>query len=107
MNLQGNKSKTESKELSRSERQRFYQTAAWRRVRRRVLAMQPLCRACLKQARMTPAKICDHISPLWDDFQGFLKGPFQGLCRPCHAEKLEADLTARRKARLMEARPYA
>ena len=108
MDLQRQNSfKPEAKPLSRKEKQRFYNSSAWRRRRGLTLAKQPLCRACLKLGRQTPSEIADHISPLWADFQDFITAPLQGLCRDCHRAKLEADLLAKRKAALFEVREHA
>ena len=97
---------TEPKPLSRVERQRFYNRAAWKRIRRRVLKDHPLCQECLKWGRMAPSSVCDHVSPLWNDWKGFIKGPFQGLCRSCHTDKMVEDNSKKRRAAALEVRAW-
>ena len=33
------------------------------------------------------ATTVDHISPIWDSWHEFTKGPFQSLCADCHRQK--------------------
>ncbi len=74
----------------------------WRhqQMRKRVLAEEPLCRACLamEPKRYTPATIADHIKPLaeggTDD-----RGNYQGLCGPCHDEKTQREAARARGAK--------
>ena len=73
----------------RTERRRFYQHRVWKRIRVIQLKKAPLCENCQKQGRLTPANTCDHISPLWETWEEFIKGPYQSLCGPCHKEKTE------------------
>lgn len=63
---------------------RWYKTARWQALRRRVLAEQPLCVMCEAIDRIDVAVICDHIEPHRGDEAKFWTGPFQGLCKPCH-----------------------
>lgn len=58
----------------------------WRVLRLLFLARNPLCRVCLQQGILVPARVVDHIKlhhghsdPLfWD------QGNWQSLCIPCH-----------------------
>ena len=59
--------------------------ADWRKSRRRFLASNPLCAACLKRGVLTPATVVDHIVPhrgaqrlFWDESN------WQALCKQCH-----------------------
>ena len=61
--------------------------------RRRRLAAEPLCRACMAKGFVTVAVTPDHIQPL------ALGGSdeetnIQALCEECHADKTRADFYA-------------
>jgi len=60
--------------------------ADWRRVRERVLAIEPLCRECDKQGRVTVATEVDHIDPFEgvDDPRRLDPENLRPLCTPCH-----------------------
>ena len=62
--------------------------ATWQRLRRQVLAEEPLCRAC--KPRVTAAVAVDHIVPKakggTDD-----RANLQPLCQACHDAKTARD----------------
>lgn len=64
---------------------KWYKLAAWKRLRAQRLAVEPLCRMCRDDGRVTVANVCDHIRPhkgnraLFFDFANT-----QSLCKPCH-----------------------
>lgn len=68
-------------------RQRGY-NAQWERDRTAYLVAHPLCVECLRQGRVTPATVLDHVTPHRGDRVLFLD-PYnrQGLCVPCHGAK--------------------
>ncbi len=57
---------------------------AWRKVRKRQLARQPLCEMCMRQGRMTPADQVHHVKPL---SKGGTNAPsnLMSVCAPCHS----------------------
>lgn len=67
--------------------------ARWYRLRRMVLAREPLCRTCQAAGRVTAAAQVDHIVRAIDVIRE--RGPdafydaanLQPLCVPCHAAK--------------------
>lgn len=63
---------------------RWYSTARWRAIARTQLLTQPLCSMCAEVGDITPATVCDHITPHRGDADLFWSGPFQSLCKPCH-----------------------
>lgn len=63
---------------------RWYWTARWRTLARAQLAAEPLCRMCAERGELTPATVCDHITPHRGDAGLFWSGPFQSLCKGCH-----------------------
>ena len=61
-----------------------YNTRAWRRLRKLILAREPMCRFCLADGLMVEATVADHITPHKGDRRMFWHGPFQSLCATCH-----------------------
>ena len=47
----------------RSDMDKFYDTAAWRRLRREHARMHPLCVECEREGRVTALDVVDHIVP--------------------------------------------
>ena len=77
----------------RLKRNRFYQTATWRKIRARKL--KPLCSHCLKLGIYKKAVVLDHIDCQWESWPEFCAGPFQSLCQECHRTKtFQEDLPA-------------
>jgi 5-methylcytosine-specific restriction endonuclease McrA len=63
--------------------------ADWQRVRRAVLAIEPLCRFCADVGRTEPATDLDHIRP-FDGLADPLRldaDNLRPLCRPCHMQR--------------------
>lgn len=58
---------------------------AWKRIRDRYIAANPLCEQCRKDGRLTPAAEVHHILPLaaggTHDERNLM-----ALCTPCHSE---------------------
>lgn len=63
---------------------RLYGTRQWQALRANQLRIEPLCRMCQTQGRVTPATVCDHVEPHRGDVERFWAGPFQSVCAPCH-----------------------
>lgn len=62
--------------------------ASWRIARLRFLRNNPLCAECLRQARITPATVVDHIIPHRGDERLFWnQDNWQPLCKCCHDQK--------------------
>jgi hypothetical protein len=64
--------------------QRLYKRKGWQVRRRQQLLAQPLCEFCLREKRLTPARIADHVVPHRGDVNLFMLGRLQSLCKPCH-----------------------
>lgn len=66
----------------------FRKTRAWRRVHTAVLMDEPLCRACLADGVVMPARIVDHIEPrtLRPELT-MIRSNLQALCRSHFALK--------------------
>ena len=62
--------------------------ARHRRWRQRVLDRDNhLCQACLRNDKLTPAKVADHIVPHQRGGAQYDLNNGQALCLPCHARK--------------------
>lgn len=48
------------------------------------LRTHPLCATCLSRGVTTPATIADHVEPHRGDWNAFMLGKLQSLCKPCH-----------------------
>lgn len=57
----------------------------WQRLRRMVLAREPVCRSCQRE----PASEVDHIIALDKGGTNAMEN-LQGLCKPCHSRKTRA-----------------
>ena len=64
---------------------------AWRKLRKQVLAEEPLCRHCAAQGLTVPATEVDHMRGAADNSRDAL----QSLCKPCHSIKTMAELYGR------------
>ena len=70
-----------------------------RRLRKILLATEPLCRECRKKDRYTAATICDHVKPLSQGGQTMMEN-LQPLCRECSDKKTLADQGKRYRPRI-------
>ena len=62
--------------------------ARWQRARKQYLARNPLCVECLKDGRVVPATVVDHIIPHRGDQELFWsEDNWQSLCKQCHDRK--------------------
>jgi 5-methylcytosine-specific restriction enzyme A len=60
----------------------------WRRARKRYLAEHPLCVMCLKEEKVVPATVVDHVIAHKGDMGLFWdKNNWQALCKRCHDTK--------------------
>jgi 5-methylcytosine-specific restriction protein A len=60
----------------------------WQQTRIAYLRSHPLCVACEKMGRITPATVIDHIIPHRGDRALFWQSSnWQPLCKPCHDRK--------------------
>ncbi|MBA7611103.1 hypothetical protein ES703_18319 [subsurface metagenome] len=53
----------------------------WQKIRKMFLRRNPLCVECLKEGRITPTTVVDHIEPHKGDYDKFWnKDNLQSLC---------------------------
>lgn len=69
----------------------FYQSAAWRKLRRVKLQRNPMCEECERRGRITPAQMVDHIVPINKGGAPLDMYNLQSLCNACHARKSAKD----------------
>jgi 5-methylcytosine-specific restriction endonuclease McrA len=69
----------------RKEDNRFYASAAWRKLRAEVLRDYPLCEKCREDGIYVPAVDVDHIKPRKKRPDLALeRSNLRGLCKSCH-----------------------
>ena len=62
--------------------------ARWRAARLVFLRKNPLCAECMRNGRLTPATVVDHVIPHRGDQELFWDtNNWQPLCKACHDEK--------------------
>ena len=62
---------------------RYYKTARWQRLRKLHLAQHPMCKFCLEHGIVRVANVVDHVTPHKGDWNAFVTGKLQSLCKPC------------------------
>jgi len=67
--------------------QKFYESPAWRRLRKIQLGRYPMCQLCMAQGKAVPAVIVDHIIEIKDGGAALDLDNLQSACRQCHNTK--------------------
>jgi 5-methylcytosine-specific restriction protein A len=71
---------------------RWYNTAAWRHVRKAQLQAQPLCERCRLKNFLVPATVVNHKKPHKGDWSLFIDpANHQAVCQPCHDGPIQAE----------------
>ena len=65
-------------------RRTWYSLQQWKNRRAYQLLVEPLCRLCMEQGRITGATVADYIEPHLGDYNKFVLGELRSLCAPCH-----------------------
>ena len=68
-------------------RHKIYNTSRWQKLREYKKRRNPLCEECLRQGRITPMALVDHIIPIEDGGAVFDLSNLQSLCSACHNKK--------------------
>ena len=78
-----------------SNNQKFYESTAWRKLRKMHVSKNPYCVECAKQGRYIPVQQVDHIVAI--EFGGAKLDPdnLQSLCYSCHGKKSAAEKHAK------------
>lgn len=71
----------------------WYKLDVWLRRRADQLAREPLCARCLAGdlPRLTPATVANHNPPHRGDWEIFITGPLESLCKTCHDSDAQAE----------------
>jgi 5-methylcytosine-specific restriction protein A len=78
-------------------RNRFYNSAPWRRLRDWHLRRHPLCVVCERLGFAVAATDLDHIQSLAEHPDlALTESNLQSLCRPCHTAKTRSETTGRK-----------
>lgn len=70
----------DAKRAQQNKARPLYKTKRWLDLREYQLSKEPLCAYCARENRITPATVCDHVSPHDGEPERFWAGPFQSLC---------------------------
>jgi 5-methylcytosine-specific restriction endonuclease McrA len=65
----------------------WYKREPWLSIRKAQLAAHPACEQCLRQGRLVDATVVDHVTPHRGDWNRFVSGPFESLCKDHHDAK--------------------
>lgn len=60
------------------------QRKEWKHRREAQLAKQPLCERHLAQDRVVPATVANHKTPHRGNWELFIQGELESLCKSCH-----------------------
>ena len=85
--IANSKKKTRFTEKHVSENSSFYQSTAWRKVRKAYFTMHPICKWCEEEGRVTEGKIVDHIIEIIDGGDTLSFDNLQTLCQVHHNQK--------------------
>lgn len=78
--------------------QRFYRSAAWKKLSHQWLMTHPLCVRCQDQGIYRKADVVDHVVELRDDWSRRLDtSNLQSLCYACHNRKTAIEKAKRKK----------
>ena len=93
--------------LHNQDRQKFYDSAVWKRLRKEQKEKQPLCELCWENFRkQTVATVADHKDATWETWEQFLNFELQSLCYNCHRDKTTDDLVEIKRKKLLEVKEY-
>lgn len=63
---------------------KWYGTRAWRDKREEQLTLEPYCRMCREEGKQVLATIVDHVIPHRGDYELFINGKLDSLCKSHH-----------------------
>lgn len=75
---------------------KFYHSTRWARLRKWFIRKNPLCVHCMRDGRVTAARVIDHVVEIADGGQRYDIDNLQALCHACHNRKT-ADERAKRE----------
>lgn len=78
---------------------RWYGLAIWKRIRAQQLALQPYCERHLRRSVVVLASIVNHVDRHNGDWDRFISGPFESLCKTCHDSDVQREEKAAARVR--------
>lgn len=70
---------------------KWYSLSIWREIRIGQLVTEPLCRRCAARGDVVRATVVNHIEPHRGDWDRFIAGPFESVCKPCHDGEVQRE----------------
>jgi 5-methylcytosine-specific restriction protein A len=77
----------------------WYSLAAWKRRRDHQLAHHPLCERCKARGDTVQATVANHKQPHKGDWQMFIAGTLESVCKPCHDREVQREERAAARRR--------
>ena len=71
--------------------QSFYNSTKWRKYSHDIRRKEPLCTHCKENGKTVLATMVDHIKPILQGGDKWLRSNLQPLCSKCHAKKSASD----------------
>ncbi|HSH41619.1 MAG TPA: hypothetical protein VK973_05765 [Arenicellales bacterium] len=75
---------------------RWYSLQVWQQIRKRQLTEHPYCQRCEPRGQIVLATVCNHVVPHEGDWELFVGGPFESLCKTCHDADVQREERAAR-----------
>jgi 5-methylcytosine-specific restriction protein A len=74
----------------------FYNSRAWRNLRKRFLNNNPLCIVCEREDIITVATVADHVKAMSQGGEAMDEGNLQPMCKKCHNSKSSHESRSKR-----------
>lgn len=75
----------------------WYSLPVWKAIRARQLAEEPFCRRHARRGQMVVATTVNHVEPHRGDWDKFISGPFESLCKTCHDSEVQREERAAKR----------
>jgi 5-methylcytosine-specific restriction protein A len=75
---------------------KWFHLAVWRDIRVAQLTREPLCERCKAKDLIVAATVVHHEVPHRGNWELFVSGPFESLCKSCHDGEAQAEERAAR-----------
>jgi hypothetical protein len=69
----------------------WYSLPVWKQIRVTQLTTEPYCRRHLDRGEVVVANTVNHVEPHEGDWEKFIGGPFESLCKPCHDSDVQRE----------------
>lgn len=76
-----------NKNIRNADSQKFYESTAWRYLRKLKLQRNPMCETCYAEGKITLAKMVDHIIEIRDGGAVLDIENLSSICHACHNKK--------------------